>query len=82
MKKGLDDHVQQALDAVRVIGNEAVHPGQMDLQDDRDTAETLFKLVNVIAEKTISEPKHVKKAFELLPPSKREAIERRDKDSK
>ena len=82
VRKGLDGRVQKSLDAVRVIGNEALHPGQLDLRDDRDTAETLFKLVNVIAEKMISEPKHVEKAYELLPPSKREAIERRDEDSK
>jgi hypothetical protein len=25
--KGLDTHIQEALDAVRVIGNESVHPG-------------------------------------------------------
>ena len=39
VKKGLPVDVQQALDAVRVIGNEALHPGQMDLRDDRPTAE-------------------------------------------
>ena len=43
--KGLDPRVQQALDTVRVIGNEAVHPGVMDLRDDRATAERLFGLV-------------------------------------
>jgi len=36
--KGMDPHLQQAFDAVRVIGNEAVHPGELDLRDDRDTA--------------------------------------------
>ena len=82
VKKGLDSHVQKALDVVRVIGNEAIHPGQMDLKDGRDTAETLFKLINVVVEKTISHPKHVEEVYGLLPPSKREAIERRDKDSK
>ena len=82
VKKGLSARVQNALDVVRVIGNEAVHPGKMDLKDDRGTAETLFKLVNVIAEKTISEPRHVREVYELLPQSKREAIERRDKGSK
>ena len=82
VKKGLSVQVQRALDAVRVIGNEAVHPGQMDLEDDRDIAETLFKLINVIAEKMISEPKHVEAAYQALPPSKLEAIERRDKGSK
>src|SRR5688572_10249423 len=58
-KKGLDKRVQQALDIVRVIGNDAVHPGQIDLRDDRDTATKLFGLVNLIAEKMITEPKHV-----------------------
>lgn len=82
VRKGLNVRVQQALDAVRVIGNEAVHPGQMDLKDDPDTAETLFKLVNVIAEKMISEQKHVDAAYGSLPQSKRDAIERRDKRSK
>lgn len=52
--KGLDESVQQALDAVRVIGNEAVHPGQMDLRDDRDTAIVLFDLVNDITAQTIT----------------------------
>jgi hypothetical protein len=59
VKKGLDKRVQQALDIVRVIGNDAVHPGQIDLSDDRNTATKLFGLVNLIAEKMISEPQHV-----------------------
>jgi len=41
VNKGLPETVQKALDYVRVIGNEAVHPGQMDLRDDRATAERL-----------------------------------------
>ncbi|MGV2068450.1 DUF4145 domain-containing protein [Agrobacterium sp. 22-226-1] len=32
-QKGLDQRIQQALDALRVIGNEAVHPGTMDLNE-------------------------------------------------
>lgn len=30
--KGLDKRVQQSLDVVRVIGNNAVHPGKMDIR--------------------------------------------------
>ena len=31
VKNGLHPKIQKALDSVRIIGNEAVHPGQMDL---------------------------------------------------
>jgi Domain of unknown function (DUF4145) len=48
VKKGLRVEIQQALDGVRVVGNESVHPGVMNLNDDRDTATTLFELVNII----------------------------------
>lgn len=78
VKKGLSPLVQQSLDAVRVIGNEAVHPGTLDLKDDRDTATRLFDLVNIIAEQMISNPKHVKEIYEKIPEEKRKAIERRD----
>jgi hypothetical protein len=78
VRKGLDPRVQMALDAVRVIGNNALHPGQIDLRDDRQTAETLFGLVNLICEKMVTEPKHVKAVYENLPESARKAIEKRD----
>jgi acetyl/propionyl-CoA carboxylase alpha subunit len=79
VKKGLDKRVQQALDIVRVVGNDAVHPGQIDLRDDRDTATKLLGLVNLIAEKMITEPKHIEALYGGLPEAKRQAIEKRDK---
>lgn len=78
VKKGLNPLIQQSLDVVRVIGNEAVHPGVIDLNDDRDTAIQLFALVNSIAEQMISHPKTVKAMYGKLPEAKRKAIERRD----
>lgn len=78
VKGGLDPRVQQALDTVRVIGNSAVHPGKIDMKDDRATAEALFKLLNLIVDKTISEPKHVKEMYESLPGNLLEAIAKRD----
>jgi hypothetical protein len=78
VRKGLHKRIQQALDIVRVIGNEAVHPGQIDLRDDPDTAHELFRLVNLIAETMISQPKHIDDMYGRLPEGKRKAIEERD----
>lgn len=79
VRKGLLPVVQQSLDSLRVIGNEAVHPGMMDLKDDRDTASQLFKLVNIIAEQMISSPKQANEVYAKLPQHKRDAIEKRDR---
>jgi hypothetical protein len=78
VKKGLSPKIQQALDVVRVIGNNAVHPGQIDLKDDAHTAGQLFGLVNIITDAMISQPKHIEKLYESLPQAQREAIAKRD----
>lgn len=79
VSKGLDSRVQQALDIVRVIGNETVHPGQIDLRDDRRTATELFALVNIIADSMISQPKRIAEMYNSLPPDKLRGIANRDK---
>ena len=79
VKKGLPVQIQQALDIVRVVGNESVHPGQLDLKDDTETVNSLFKLINLIAETMITQPKHVAAMYaSVVPESKRKAIEVRD----
>lgn len=82
VRKGLNPLVQQSLDVVRVIGNEAVHPGVIDLRDDRASAERLFDLVNIVAEQMITHPKSVQEMYAKLPASKVNAIQRRDSGSK
>ncbi|MCR5444723.1 MAG: DUF4145 domain-containing protein [Bacteroidales bacterium] len=80
VKKGLPKGVQEALDVVRVVGNKAVHPGQIDFDvDNIETAQILFGLVNMIVERLISEPKKLDSYYNRLPQSAREAIEKRDK---
>jgi hypothetical protein len=67
---------------VRVIGNNAVHPGQIDLQDDPAIANALFGLVNLIAQQMITDRKEAEALYnDLLPAAQREAIEKRDKRS-
>lgn len=80
--KNIDDDiaslVNKGVDAVQVIGNEAVHPGTLDLRDDRDTTRKLFDLVNIIAEQMISIPKHIEEVYAKIPEEKRKAIDKRD----
>jgi hypothetical protein len=78
VKKGLNPTIQKSLDIVRVIGNEAVHPGVLDLHDDRDTANQLFELVNTIADQMISHPKKVDELYRKLPEAKIKGIEKRN----
>lgn len=82
VSKGLDEEIQQALDVVRVYGNDAVHPGQIDVSDDRATAETLFSLVNIIADRMISQKKRIESIYKSLPPQKLKAIEDRNNKAK
>ena len=79
MRKGLPVQIQQALDTVRVVGNDAVHPGQIDLNDDQATAQSLFESVNIIIDEMISKPKKIKEMYDKLPASKRDAIAKRDR---
>lgn len=79
---GLPVSVQQALDIVRVVGNNAVHPGQIDVGDNRDVALKLFKLLNIIVEQMITQPKQISEMFGQLPENATKAIEKRDAPKK
>lgn len=79
VKKGLPEKMQKALDSVRVVGNNAVHPGQIDLSDDREIAYKLFGFVNIITDILISQPKQIDEFYDLkIPESAKAAINRRD----
>jgi len=79
VQKGLDARIQKALDVVRVVGNGAVHPGQIDFEDDKTIASKLFGLVNVIVESQITQRRHIEEMFaEIVPESIKEQIEKRD----
>lgn len=78
VKKGLPSKIQKALDSLRVIGNESVHPGTIDLNDDRDTALAIFDFLNLIVESEISQPKKIDDVYSKLPKSKLDGISKRD----
>jgi hypothetical protein len=79
VRHGLNVKIQRSLDIVRVIGNDAVHPGQIDFDDNPDTALQLFALVNVIVDTMIRETNEIDAIYETLPEEKRKQIEERDK---
>lgn len=60
-EKGLPRRVIQAMHSVRLLGNRGAHEGKIDLvgKDDREVVDTLFRFINIIVEKTISEPKEI-----------------------
>lgn len=76
--KGLSARVQQSLDYLRVVGNHAVHPGQIDLQDTPEMVHAMFGLINFIVEDQITKPKTIEALYSQIPAGAREAIERRD----
>jgi hypothetical protein len=79
VKKGLPAKIQMGLDSLRVIGNNAVHPGQIDLKDDIETATSLFELLNMTIDVMIAQPKRVAAIYEKIPDSTKKAIEKRDR---
>lgn len=78
---GLGRRVRDSMDILRVVGNNAVHPGEIDLHDDRDISLGLFRMINFVVDKAISEPNHIDSMYAQLPEGAREAIERRDVQS-
>ncbi|MFL0475720.1 DUF4145 domain-containing protein [Priestia sp. 179-F W1.4 NHS] len=78
VKKGLPQEVQRALDSLRVIGNEAVHPGTIDLNDNTDIAFALFKLLNFVVDRMITQLKEIDEIYNLIPTSKIKSIENRN----
>ena len=79
VRRGLDPQIQQAMDVLRVVGNEAVHPGTIDLESDDDWVPALFGLLNLIVEQMVSRPKHIGGLFQRLPAAKLQGIANRDK---
>jgi len=77
-KKGLEPEIRQAMDILRVVGKNAVHPGQIALKDDKATAVNLFALLNLIVERRIAVQKRIDELYKGLPEGARASIEKRD----
>lgn len=71
VEDGLPLQIQQALDVVRVVGNEAVHPGTLDLNDKPETVAALFNLVNMMQ---MTESRNLKNLTPFTTPSRKVSL--------
>ena len=79
VESGLSSKIQKALDLLRVVGNNAVHPGQIDLDDNSEVASKLFKILNMIADEMITKPKEIDILYDnVVPAETRGHIAKRD----
>lgn len=69
----------KSADIIRIVGNNAVHPGTISDDDFEDVSFKLFALINMIVQQGITEPKEVDNMFGSLPEGPRQAAENRDK---
>jgi hypothetical protein len=78
VQDGLPTRIQQAMDVLRVVGNNAVHPGEIQLDEQPETAAALFTLLNIVVEDRIAQPHQIDEMYKTLPARALEAIARRD----
>lgn len=75
----LNPQIQKMMDTVRITGNEAVHPGEIDFEDSPKIVNQLFFLINEVAYEMITKPQQINEMFEDLPENKKKGVEDRDK---
>jgi len=81
VKEGLPKLIQQMLDSIRIIGNNAVHPGQIDFRnpkDSKDIAIALFTMINSIVQFEITDKNTLDHVYSLIPEGQKEHIKQRD----
>lgn len=76
-KKGIYPTLVKAMDIVRIAGNNAVHPAEIDLHESPDTASQMFDLLNLLVEQGITVPARVDALYSRMPENKRRGAEQR-----
>lgn len=69
-----------AAEIIRLYGNSSVHAGFIDLSEDKDTAEELFMILNLIAEHLYTRPKRLEALIDKLPKGKKDQVEKKLKE--
>lgn len=72
----VDGTTLKALDLIRIKGNQAVHPGEICIEE--ESTEDMYKILNIIVQRLISDKKQIDDLHEELPKSIKESIKKRD----
>jgi hypothetical protein len=75
----LSQRVTKAMESMRIIGNNVVHPGEINFEDNCDIAMKLFDWLNYIVKETITEPKELNALLKELPAEDQKRIEEKHK---
>ena len=76
LSKEVDKTTQKALDLIRINGNNAVHPGEIQIEE--ETTEYMYKLLNIIVQKLISDKKQIDDLYNNLSENQKKSIKERD----
>ncbi len=63
MQENIDEDLRKALDSVRVVGNSAAHPNELEIRDKPEIAFQLFKLINFIANEVLTSRKEIREFY-------------------
>ncbi|WP_347320847.1 DUF4145 domain-containing protein [Rossellomorea sp. RS05] len=75
--EGTSEELVMAAEIIRLYGNSSAHVGFIDLNEDKEAAEELFMVLNLIAEHQYTKPKRLQALIDKLPAEKRENIEKK-----
>jgi hypothetical protein len=77
VENGMPKHIQEASDFIRITGNNAIHPGKIDSQDNAESVARIARLINRVVESTITFKNEMSEIYPTLPLEKRKAVDDR-----
>jgi hypothetical protein len=81
VRRGLSAQVQRAMDILRITGNNAVHPGQIEFAENPKLVPEMFSLLNLVVEQMIVRQERIDLLYRSMPEEARRRIERRDAET-
>jgi len=77
-----NENIIRAADTIRITGNNAVHPGELNEADIDGIGSKLFGLLNYLVRQGITEPKNIESIYSQIPEAPRRSAEQKDNRNK